>query len=163
LNRDSRALVLPVLRLAEEHGGGADAQLVTVAQPTPADHAIAVHERAVARQPLVDDEPVASQAGQLDMQARDLLVPGQRRVARRVAADHGRRLPQQHDPLSGGGLPVDEVGRAGPIGFEPLRQLSRRGQVQRAGIGHAAKYRGRRGREPGRRDGPTSSGPQSSR
>ena len=62
-------------RRAEGHRGGAEAQRVAVGEPAPAADALAVHERAVARQAVVDDRPVLLDALQPGVQARDLVVP----------------------------------------------------------------------------------------
>ena len=66
----------------------AEAQLVAVGEPAPAADPLAVEERAVAREPVVGDRPLAADPLDLGVQARDLLVGVE---ARRRPRARGRR------------------------------------------------------------------------
>ena len=104
----------------EQQARAPDAELVAVGQaPAPA-HPLSVHERAVAREAVVDQRPVAARALEDRVHARDLGVPRQRDLARRAAADvHERRLARQRDdPLPALAVAEQHVGRAVALGRE---------------------------------------------
>ena len=63
--------VVSLTALGERNRSGrrADAHDVAVVEPPPAQDPLAVHERAVARQPLVDQRPVAAEELELRVRA----------------------------------------------------------------------------------------------
>jgi hypothetical protein len=68
---DERVQAVGFLRRAVGQDRHSHADLVSVVQPDPTDHPLAVDERAVARQPIVNDRPHATDALQLRMQPGD--------------------------------------------------------------------------------------------
>ena len=67
-------------------------------QPAATADPLAVHERAVARQPVVDQRELAARALQLRVQPGDLAVPADAQVRRRVAADAEHPDVGRHQP-----------------------------------------------------------------
>jgi hypothetical protein len=63
---------------AENHRGAADAHHVAVVQAPAAHDALAVDERAVARQAVVDERPIPAHELELGVGPRDLRIPRQR-------------------------------------------------------------------------------------
>ena len=83
---------------AEDHARAAEAQLVALLQALASAHALAVDERAVARQAVVGHRPAVGDALELGVHARDALVPVQREVDALAAPDA--------QPVAVGGQPL---------------------------------------------------------
>src|SRR4051794_38523745 len=137
---------------AEEQLGRTDAHAVAVVQRLLPMQALAVEERAVRRQSVVGQHPVAAHGLELGVQARNLVVVCEREVARRVSPDRQPPGGQRADDLLAAGPAIDEERRAGAFGFELGLQLDRGAAVhQRPRYpGLEPRYRGLAGRAPGR-------------
>ena len=129
---------------AEDHARAAQAQLVALLQALAPAHALAVDERAVARQAVVGHRPGVADALELGVHARDAVVPVQRQVDALAAPDA--------QPVAVGGQPHEVLGLravaqeqerlALALGEDALLHLDRRGRVRvqrRAGrTGHCS-------------------------
>ena len=143
-----RLLVDP--RGAEGHRGGAEAQGVAVDQAAPAVQALAVDERAVAGQPVVDERPVLLDPLEAGVEARDLLVPVEHDVRRLAAPDRDLRHPgrEEEQLLSVVAASVEQEGLALAFSLDPSLEL---GDGPGAGRGFAAMApHYRRGPDPRR-------------
>ena len=132
------------LRRPEQQPRAPDGELVAVDEPHAPAHAMSVHERSVAREPVVDERPVAAGALEDRVHAGDLGVPRQRDLARRAAADvHQRRLARERDdPLAALAVAEQHVRRAGALGRQPVDDLAGGLGTQRGGRGfHGATLR----------------------
>ena len=84
---------------AVQHDGAPEAQHVAVAQaPAPVD-ALAVDERAVARQAVVDERPLAAARLELGVHAGHLAVPRQAQPDGVAPADPDRLVAERDDAL----------------------------------------------------------------
>ena len=119
--------------------GVAEHEPVAVAQRAAPDDPLAVHERAVARQAVVDQHPVRADALELRVQPRDLAIPGERHVAVRSAADGDLPVELVQD-LVAGAVEVEQERHAAPLGLQARLELGRGGPVQ---LGHAPPARRR--------------------
>ena len=130
LGRGDRGRARRRLRGAEDDDRRPEAKLVAVGEPPPAADALAVEEGAVAGEAVVGDRPLAADALDLGVQARDLLVD--------VEADVDLRPAPDRDPLTA------------RIEGEDALSVRRRARAGRAGPGArpraAALKLGRRGR-----------------
>ena len=130
-----------------------DLDRVAVVEPPPAAHAPAVDERAVARQPVVDERPRPADPLQHRVRARDLGVPLERDVARRLAPD-AQRLgagPRSTMCWRASLVEVEQERRAAPLGGEPLGQLDGRDGAQ-AGRQRASRFTTTQSARPGHAD-----------
>ena len=114
-----------------------DAQQVAVAQaPAPGD-ALAVDEGAVAREPVVDHEPLAAQRPQLRVELGDLGIPTDPHVGSLAAADRHRvRARQRFEHELVLLIAVGEERMALALGGELALELARRGVLCRGAALH---------------------------
>ena len=126
--RDDRGIPSAARRRPVQDEGATEAQHVAVTQPAPSLHALAVHVRAVSRQPVVDEHAIRSDPLHLGMQARHLRVPAQRDVCRSVAADPDRFAVagEGEQPVIAGAVAVHQEGSPFPLGIQLDLQLGGR-------------------------------------
>ena len=118
-------------RRAEGQRGAPDADDVAVAQAAAGRHALLVDPRAVAREAVVGDRPVAAQPLERRVRARHARVPRQRHVGRLVAPDRqlGAVAGELDDDLPVVLVAQDEERRGRRLRAQALAQLGGRGDV----------------------------------
>src|SRR5687767_13893023 len=103
--------------------------MVAVSQSMATPDPLPVQERAVARQPVIDDGPVALDPLELRVQPGHFLIPGEDKVVV-VAPPDGELLAGQLDQrLMTVAIAVDDERRPSPFGLDARLQLSGGGPV----------------------------------
>jgi hypothetical protein len=117
--------------VAERERRAADAHHVAVGQPPATDHPLASDERAVARQAVVDQQPMEPGALELGVEPGDLRIPRKADVAVGVTANPEDLHPvrERDDPLRRVLVAVEQEWHATPLGVESLPKLRRRRPV----------------------------------
>ena len=121
-------LVRPGLgRRAEEDDGVPELERVAIPQASPAHDALAIDERAVAREPVVGEGPLLPHSLELGVHPGDLGIELEAHVGS-LASAHAQPTSILHEPmnpLAPLGVPVDEERQASPLGLDSLLQLAR--------------------------------------
>src|SRR4051794_31736843 len=118
-----RRLGVGVGRRAERHRRLAKHDPVAVLEPAAPVDALAVDVGPIAREAVVDHDPVAANRLDLRVQARDLGVPPERDVALGAPA-HGDRPRERVDHLRAAAVTVEQERLAPPLGIEAGLYLS---------------------------------------